>query len=261
MITNGIERMTAAIDAACGHRLQSVWLYGSVVLDDFRPGWSDIDMIALTESPLTEQHAETLLMLRQRLDEESPNEPYFRSFEGIICSWEEFQTGCYERLVYWGTSSQRITNRYRPDPFALYELARYGKCVFGKGDRSLFREPDRNELNAAVRKHYEGIRSCAVTTDESLYSCGWLLDIARCLYTLRHQTLISKTNAGKWALAQRLCPEPFQMEQTLAVRQNPSEALKKPEIHSWLKALGPSIQKFADILEKELEEHANEQMV
>ena len=120
---------------------------------------------------------------------------------------------------------------------------------------------DFSQMLSAIRQHLSTIRQYARETDDSLYSCGWLLDIARCLYTLRHQTLISKTNAGKWALAQRLCPEPFQMEQTLAVRQNPSEALKRPEIHSWLTALGPSIQKFADILEKELEEHANEQMV
>lgn len=253
MIRNSIERMTTAIDAVCGHRLQSAWLYGSAALDDFRPGWSDIDILALTESPLTEQQAETLLMLRQRLSEESPEEPHFRSFEGIICSREEFQTGCYEKLVYWGTSGQRITNRYRPDPFALYELARYGKCVFGKGDRFLFREPDRNELNAAVRKHYEGIRSCAVATDESLYSCGWLLDLARCLYTLRYHDVIEKTQAGAWALENHVFPEEEALRQTLMIRKDPMRYRDRPEIREWLKSLGPTVQRYADVLERELE--------
>ena len=36
----------------------------------------------------------------------------------------------------------------------------------------------------AIKK--EPISLDALVTDESLYSCGWLLDISRCLYTLKY---------------------------------------------------------------------------
>ena len=37
------------------------------VLDDFRPGWSDIDLITLTDRIISEAQAEKLLMLRQEM--------------------------------------------------------------------------------------------------------------------------------------------------------------------------------------------------
>ena len=48
---DAIRRMIEEIDAALDHGLHSLWLYGSVVLDDFRLGWSDIDFIAFAADP------------------------------------------------------------------------------------------------------------------------------------------------------------------------------------------------------------------
>lgn len=251
---NSIHVMAAAVDAACGHGLHSLWLHGSVVLNDFRPGWSDIDLIALTKEPIAEAQADSLLMLRQKLAERFPENPYYRCFEGIICCLEEFRAGQFRRLVYWGTSGQRITDRYCPDPFARYELAHHGECVFGDADRSLFTAPDQGELEAAVRKHYEAIRMCAVSTDDSLYSCGWLLDLARCVYTLRYHKVIGKTQAGIWALENHVFPDEEALRKTLMIRKDPISYRGRPEIRTWLKSLGPTVQRCADVLERELEE-------
>ncbi len=248
--------MAEAINGACGCGLHSFWLYGSVVLSDFRPGWSDIDMIALTERPLTETQADSLLMLRQKLSEDDPENPYYRCFEGIICGLEEIRGGVFRRLVYWGTSGQRITDRYRLDPFARYELAYYGECVFGEADRDLFTPPDQEELAAAVGKHYDSIRACALSTDESLYSCGWLLDLARCVYTLRYHKVIGKTQAGIWALENHVFPDEAALRKTLMIRKDPIRYRNCPEIRTWLKSLGPTVQRCADVLGKELEEKA-----
>jgi Nucleotidyltransferase domain. len=45
-------------------KLHSVWLYGSVVLDDFRQGWSDIDFLAFSNAPIAAEQAQRLLYLR-----------------------------------------------------------------------------------------------------------------------------------------------------------------------------------------------------
>lgn len=232
--------------------LHSFWLYGSVVLDDFRAGWSDIDFIAFTNEQITSTQAEKLLTLRQELASRYPENPYYHSFEGVIVNLNEYRDGTYTRLIYWGTSGQRITDRYRIDTFSMYELSKYGVCVCGEADRELFKTPTREELIAAVRSHYDGIRRCAVQTDDSLYSCGWLLDIARCIYTLRTGDVIGKTQAGEWALSEHLFRDEGPLKRTLVIRKDPLAYKDDTTIKEWLKTLGPTVQQYADMLEQKL---------
>ena len=56
-MTESISTLIKEISDIMDGNLHSVWLYGSVVLDDFRPGWSDIDFIALTNTQITESQA------------------------------------------------------------------------------------------------------------------------------------------------------------------------------------------------------------
>ena len=252
IMDESIRKMTHRIASVMGGSINSIWLYGSVVLKDFRLGWSDIDFLVLTEGEITESQAQELLMLRQTMLEEEPDNPYYRSFEGVIVSLPEYLSGRYTRLVYWGTSGQRITDDYRMDVFSAYELAEYGRCVFGKADCSIFRNPSRSELVDAVREHYESILRYARETNEQLYSCGWLLDIARCIYTVRYGEVISKTQAGMWALRENLFEDESALRTTLAIRQNPAEYKERAEIKEWLCKLGPVVQQYADVLEIEV---------
>ena len=249
---NAVDAMVNEIIRITDGDVYGVWLYGSVVLDDFRPGWSDIDFVTLTKGTVSEKRAEQLLMLRQEMLEREPGNPYYRSFEGVIAGLDEYRSRSFTRLVYWGTSGQRITDRYIPDPFSAYELARYGKSVYG-GHPWILPAPAREELVNAVREHYESIRKYAVQTGESLYSCGWLLDIARCIYTLRTGDVTAKTQAGRWALEEHLFPDEEPLRKTLEVRQNPRAFIGTEELNRWLKSLGPVVQQYADVLERELQ--------
>ena len=251
-MNESIRKMTDRIVSVLDGNVNSIWLYGSVVLDDFRLGWSDIDFLVLTEREITEAQAQELLMLRQSMLKDEPDNPYYRSFEGVIVCLYEYRTGQYTRIVYWGTSGQRITDDYRQDAFSEYELAEYGRCVYGNADRSIFRKPDRQELVSAVKAHYESIRKYAQKTNEQLYSCGWLLDIARCIYTLRYNEVISKTQAGLWALRDKLFEDDSTLRKTLEIRRNPAEYKDREEIKDWLRELGPVVQQYADALENEL---------
>ena len=232
--------------------LHSFRLYGSVVLNDFRPGWSDIDFIAFTREPIEAEQADRLLLLRQTLSEWYTDNPYYRCFEGVIVDLSEYLNKTYTRLVYWGTSGQRITNRCCIDPFSMLELSKYGVTVYGAGDRDLFKTPGKAELIDAVRSHYDGIRRYAVHTDDSIYSCGWLLDIARCIYTLRTGDVIGKTQAGEWALAEHLFCDEEPLRRTLVIRRDPRFFRDDPKTKEWLKTLGPAVQQYADVLEREL---------
>lgn len=247
-----IRRMTERIAAVLGEDVHSIWLYGSVVLDDFKPGWSDIDLLVLSGRPVEEPEARQLLGLRRAMSEAEPGNQYYRAFEGIIADKDEYFSGSFTRLVYWGTSGQRITDRYQRDVFAQYELAEYGKSVYGSNDRSIFIRPTREEMIEAVRQHYDAIRRYAVQTDEKLYSCGWLLDIARCIRTLRQDDVIAKTRAGLWALSEHIFENDAPLEKAVEIRQNPLAYRDRDDIKEWLKGLGPVVQQYADVLEREL---------
>ena len=250
---SSIKRMSAAVSAILNGRVHSAWLYGSVVFRDFQLGWSDIDWIVFAEDEISDAQARELLTLRQALTAAEPDDPYYRCFEGVIVRFEEFRSGDFRRLVYWGTSGQRITDHYEMDTFSRYELAKYGRSILGSDDQSVFDLPGSGELTAAVRKHYEAIRKYAVRTDESLYSCGWLLDIARCIYTLRQHDVIAKTKAGLWALEEHIFPDEAALQQTLAIRRDPLAFKDREDVKRWLCGLGPTVQRYADVLERELE--------
>ncbi|MDD4244120.1 MAG: hypothetical protein PHG08_07415 [Bacilli bacterium] len=47
------------------------------------------------------------------------------------------------------------------------------------------------------------------------------MDIARCIYTLRFNDIISKTKPGEWALKEKLCPDAEALIRTLRIRKNP----------------------------------------
>ena len=248
-----IRTMASEIASILGSQVHSIWLYGSVVLDDFRPGWSDIDFVAFTTDPISRDRAERLLPLRQTLSEAFPTDPYYRCFEGVVMPLRPDPADADPAVVYWGTTGQRIVPRYTLDPFARYELAVYGRSVYGASDRSIFLCPDWAEMAAAIRLHYESIRKYAVRTDERLYSCGWLLDIARCVHTLRCGGVISKTRAGEWALAERLFPDDAALIRTLQIRRDPLKYIHDPGVRAWLRGLGPTVQACADVLQHELE--------
>ena len=244
---SSMETMISSIVSILGGSVHSIWLYGSVVHDDFRFGWSDIDFNAYANAPLTDAQAEKLLTLRQSLGAQNPESPYFRCFEGVITT-----LGNDSRTVYWGTSGQRIVARYEPDTFDEYELWKYGVSVYGSDDKSIFRCPSWEEMIEAIRRHYNAIRTCAVQTDKRLYSCGWLLDIARCIYTLHNHDVIAKTKAGEWALSEHLFPHEEALRKTLTIRRDPLRYKDLLETQAWLENLGPIVQDCADVLEKEL---------
>lgn len=179
-------------------------------------GGSDIDMLCLTREPLSVRQAEHLVDLRQRLQEKEPKNPFYRSFEGGILTLDAFLSHKPDRVVYWGTSGQRITQHHTFDCFSMVELLEHGILLWGEDVRNQLTKPSYEALRQGVQGHYESIRKYA-TGARSFYTFGWFLDIARCIYTLRTGQIISKTAAGKWALEQQLCPTPEALTKALTV--------------------------------------------
>lgn len=237
----------------------SIYLYGSVVLDDYKLGWSDIDILVLTKKPISEEQANQLVNLRQNLLANEPDNAYYRSFEGGMLTLDAFVLGEPDNVVYWGTSGQRITSQYDFDSFGMCQLLDSGILLYGDDVRSKMTRPAYSDLRADVRGHYEAIRQYAQKTGRDLYAYGWLLDISRCMYTLRTGKIIAKTAAGEWALRENICPCVDALARAVEVRKDPIKYKNDALTFDYAETLGDSIRRYADVLEQELRKDLNMQ--
>ncbi len=251
-LQSSINNMTARITDILLPDEPSIYLYGSCVLDDFQFGWSDIDILVLTEKPISEQQADKLVHLRQSISTAEPNNPLYRCFEGGMLTLDAFKHHVPAKVVYWGTSGQRITDSYSFSACNMKELLEHGRLLYGKDIREQLTPPCFEDIRADIRFHYETIRKYADSTGRSLYSFGWILDIARGIYTLHTGKIISKTAAGEWALQNHVFSNNAALETALAVRKNPLRFQEDIELQDLSENLGNTIQHYADVLEKEL---------
>lgn len=249
---NSIQMMQDSICDILWENRPSLYLFGSVASDDFKLGWSDIDILCLTQLPITQAQAEQLVNLRQDLLSSHPGNPYFRLFEGGMMSLASFLSAKPNSVVYWGTSGQRITDAYTFDVFSRMELLESGILLCGDDIRDRLSYPTPAEIKSAVIAHYQAIRKYGTAPGRSLYSIGWMLDIARCLYTLDTGKTIAKTTAGEWALSHDLVPDRDIMRRVLAIRKEPLHYKNDEELMDWAQTLGAPIARFADVLEKRL---------
>ena len=114
----------------------------------------------------------------------------FRELKVGVC-FDEFISNQYLKALYWGTEGQRITDQFYFDAFSIFQLIKYGKNAFRGREkkRNELALPSREELIKAVKNHLDTIRKYGTETDESFYSCGWLMDISRCIYTPRYSSI------------------------------------------------------------------------
>ena len=249
---HSIQTMSQRISTILSDSSPSIYLYGSIPLGDFRLGWSDIDILVLTDKPITEEQAKKLVGLRQVMLEKEPDNPYYRSFEGGMLTLDAFLIGKKDRVVYWGTSGAKITDHYTLDSFGMTELIESSILLYGNHIRNQLKAPEFSELYSDVKHHYEIIRKYAQNTRRSIYSFGWMLDIARCIYTLRTGKIIAKTDVGEWALENNFCPVPDALKTALKVRKAPLEFQKDKSTLDYAQMLSEPIQMFVDVLKKEL---------
>lgn len=249
---NSISNMVQRIVNILAPCTPSIYLYGSVVLDDFKLGWSDIDILVLAQEPFSKEQANQLVNLRQTMLVDEPGNPYYRAFEGGMLTVNAFLSGELDRVVYWGTSGERITTRYCFDSFSMCQLLDSGILLYGDDVRGQMTRPTYSDLKTDVRCHYEAIRQYAQKAGRDLYSYGWLLDISRCIYTLCTGKIIAKTAAGEWALQENICPCADALAKAVEVRKDPIKFKNDAHTFDYAETLGDSIQRYADALEYEL---------
>lgn len=100
--------------------------------------------------------------------------------------------------------------------------------------------------------HLKAVRRYAAVTGRSLYSFGWLLDVARGLYTIRTGRVASKTDAGRWALQNALCPDPSCSKRRFACGKRRCACRMTRARWIWPSPLGTPLHASRSVLEEAL---------
>ena len=215
-----VQSMVVAVLRLLGDAPFSAYLYGSAAAGDYRHGWSDIDLIFLTEAPLTPDQCAALTQIREQLQAMDPDNPYYPRMEGCVTTLDSFLTGVESPTVVWGSRSARIESTAPLSVFDRLSLLQDGQLLLGRDVRSLMDTPEYPEARTAIRAHLQTIRTHAAST-RGLYAWEWLLDIARGLYLLVNGQIATKTEAARWALEMG-CPVPEALSAALALRLDPA---------------------------------------
>ena len=147
-----IKNMTTKIADVLSLNDPSVYIYGSYVLDDFQ---YDIDILVLTQKSISEQQANELVCLRQSITAAESDNPFYRCFEGGMLTLNAFIRKVPDRVVYWGTSGQRITDSYHFDACCMKELLDYSRLLHGKDIRGQLTPPSFEDIKTNIQFHYD----------------------------------------------------------------------------------------------------------
>jgi hypothetical protein len=200
------RRYLEVVDEALPGRVEGLYLVGSVALDDFRPGASDVDFLAVTATPLTEDDATTLGEAHERLRDKVP-EP---ALDGVYLTWDH--------LAADPTSLAGLTSHhdgtmkaegFDANPVQYLTLAKHPVVLRGPTspevftDDAVLRRWVRANLDTYwaewVDRQHTLVRGAMLLADSAV---GWgVLGTPRLHYTLATGDVTSKTGAGEYALA------------------------------------------------------------
>ncbi len=248
-----LNRFCQEIFHILGDHITSIYLHGSAAVSDFRPGWSDLDLLVLTDAPIPDDQAECLLCLRQTLTQLYPENPFYRTMEGAVLPLYAFtENKTAPNIVYYGTGSQRITDHYEMNALSRTEWFTNGILLYGSDIRDdIALLPPYEDLVDAIDAHLNTVFRYGCTPSASLYSYGWICDLCRCLYTLETGKIISKTEALRYALTHPAVPSTLYgvISETYRVRTDPKTALEDPDTLTRAAALGSDIRHMAECTE------------
>lgn len=185
--------------------LVALWAHGSLVMGDYQPGRSDLDMIAVVDAELNRSQKDEVTRLHRRLIEEFPQA------KSLHCSY-------LVRSRLADTALRHVTFAHRQlferpvTPVARRELLTGDRALYGPSPAELLPPVGDEELKAFVRADLAAYWRPATDRRKST---NWLRDVwvdlgpvtlARAAVTLRDGRLITKGEALE-VLAELGAPE------------------------------------------------------
>lgn len=213
-----INKLIRALQFRVPGLVQSVYLYGSVALDAYVEGTSDIDFIAIVTKPLTAELQQGIADAHRDVEAELPKSDLMGAYLqkehlGVPVSGIRPLTIYYEKKLHTDGQGADL------NPITWYLLKNRGICVYGPTAafdydvpaESLARYVIQNMnsywlgwVNRLAERLGDPNLSCSDTLvkdmmDEAVEWC--VLGMLRQLYTIRERGITSKLGAGEYGLS------------------------------------------------------------
>lgn len=199
--------LRAVVDGLLSEHFVGMYLCGSLAVGDFDPRHSDIDLIIVTDGPLSDNWVPALQAVHDRL----PIPAWRHIIEAVYIPQEALQHGAppgarYPVLEKGGTLA--LAPLEDGWPVQVYTLREHGIAMAGPAPRTFIPPVDRAAMNRA------GFAIAALWLEQAQTDPSWLewlrprqhqafviLTLCRLLYTLETGAVASKPGAARWAQA------------------------------------------------------------
>lgn len=203
-------RYLELVDAEAPGLIYGLYLVGSLALDDFRPGHSDIDFVAVTAAPIEPPMTPVLERVHGRLTAQFP----LSLFEGIYVTTDDIGRDPADAgaVPYAHERRFHAAGRFELNPATWATLARHGIVVRGPALADLAVWDDPAVLDRWTRRNLREYWRPWQARHGRLYSrpglsalrpgaTEWgVLGVSRLHYTLTTGRITSKQGAGLYAL-------------------------------------------------------------
>jgi hypothetical protein len=202
-----VDAHLLAVDAVAPGLVEGFYVIGSAVLDDFRPGASDIDFVAVTAAPPTDGQTAALGRIHGR----ASRRPLL---DGIYTTWRDLAHDPSQASPGPHTNGRRLLHPrcdHDRHPVTWHSLARHGVAIRGPKPAEFGIATDPAGLAHWTRGNLDGYwrqwwqRSSRLPAPAGLaclssWGPAWcVLGVSRLHHTLATGEIISKTAAGEYA--------------------------------------------------------------
>lgn len=213
-----VDQYLRSVDRALPGRVDGFYVVGSAALDDFQPGRSDVDFVALVTHPLNAAELWQLGTLQRRLHLQSVIDAIPRLRWPLVCNGVFVEHEDLKRSALRVTPvASHVAGKFTPgegfdaNPVTWLNLKRYGIRVRGPEPAELdvyhsdaeLRAWTLSNLNSYWRHWARDIQSNGLTAAKALllrYVAWGVQGTSRMQYTIATGDLISKTHATEYAL-------------------------------------------------------------
>lgn len=176
----GARVFVSIVGDALGDTLRSVILYGSVAFGDLAPGYGGLDFVAIVDNDIADDRREALIEARRPL-RSGLYGVYARMIEGAFLPRHMTCPQSAGRVVWWGTSGERLWESSWLGWFDCLGIRKRGVVIHGEDLRCEFPTPTREQLAAeaarfvaTVRRHGRGGELHSVDWRAHLQKGAWL---------------------------------------------------------------------------------------
>ena len=198
-----IKELSDKIKVVFGDELKGVYLFGSLVMGDFEPKRSDVDLVAIVAHDVTAQQLDKLGAVHSDFVRDHPE-------------WSDRVEVAYvpaEGMQNFKSKSCQIARISPGEPLHFrsmdkdwlmdwYMVLRYGQTVWGPSPDELIPKISQQEFIDSLKNYLPQWLSSAKQAHHVGYQSYIILSLCRSLYVFAHGEQVSKRRAAEWAMRQ-----------------------------------------------------------